>query len=280
VLKGPTVRRELYSDGAHRGYGDTDLLVSPADLPLAGATLEALGFELVLDHRDHARLSEPHAQEWTRPAGDWSVDLHWRPAGIGVAPERAWQVLAAETARFEIGGATGESLGRHGIALLVALHAAHHGRTHPKPLRDLARALDQFDAATWEAAGRLAAELDASEAFAAGLRLAPEGARTAARLGLPAVRSPRRRLMAGSQPPGSLGMLTILDAPTTRARARAVLAELLPAPELMRAASPLARRGRVGLGVAYAGRVMARAWQLPAAIRAVRTARNSTPPGH
>jgi Uncharacterised nucleotidyltransferase len=273
LLKGPALQRELQPDGQRRSYGDTDLLVAPADLERAGELLTELGFVLVMDHRHHPGVSEPHAQEWMQARSGASVDLHWRLAGAGLAAERAWEILAAHTVPIEVGGAGGESLSRAGVALVVALHAAHHGETHPKPLRDLERSLAAFERATWEAAALLAAELDAGEAFAAGLRLVPEGARLAAGLDLGAVRSPRRRLLASSQPPGSLGLLRVLESRGPRARARAVRHELLPAPSFMRATTALARRGPAGLALAYPVRAAARARALPAAVRAVRRAR-------
>jgi ATP-binding cassette subfamily B protein len=221
-------------------------------------------------------VSEPHAQEWER-FGRRSVDLHWRIPGVGIPAERAWDVLAARTVPIAIGNIVGEALTRPGVALLVALHAAHHGTTATQPLSDLERALGQVDEDTWAEAARLASELDASEAFAAGLRLAPEGERLAGRLHLPPVSSPRRRLMAADQPPGSLGVLGILEAPTARRRMRAIGAGLLPGPDFMRAEWSLARRGRAGLVLAYVARLLARAWQLPAAIRAVRWSQRTTP---
>lgn len=275
LLKGPTLQRELHRDGSRRGYRDTDVLVAPAGLRTAEHVLAGLGFSLTIDHRDHPGVSEPHAQEWERP-GRACLDLHWRIPGVGVEAQRAWDVLAAHTTPVALGDVVADSLSSPGIALLVALHAAHHGTTVKKPIRDLERAIAQIDAGTWAAAARLASGLDAREALAAGLRLARAGDRLAADLGLPAVESPRRRLMAGDQPPGSLGVLRILEAPTARQRARAVRAELLPAPAFMRASSPLARRGPVGLVAAYLVRPVARAWQLPAAIRAVRRSRRAT----
>ena len=273
VLKGPTLQRELYDDGSWRRYCDTDLLIAPVDLERAGGTLGELGFELAIDHREHPGVCEPHAQEWSRAAGEERVDLHWRLAGAGAPAERAWRVLAARTHPIEVGAAAGEALTRPGVALVVALHAAQHGRTHRKPQRDLERALERFGPSTWAAAGDLAEELHAREAFAAGLRLSPAGAGMARELGLPAVRSPQLRLMAGDQPPGSFGMLRVLEAAGGRARLRAVRSELFPAPAFMRASSPLARHGRMGLGLAYPARIAARAWRLPAAIRVVRESR-------
>ena len=272
LLKGPTLQRELHRDGSRRNYGDTDLLVAPRDLPRAAQTLARLGFRLVLDHSEHPGVSEPHAQEWER-AGRDSVDLHWRVPGVGIPAERAWDLLAARTAPIAIGRAVGESLAPAGVALLVALHAAHHGTTVERPIRDLERALDLVDGDVWAQAAGLARDLGASEAFAAGLRLAPAGERLTGDLGLPPVGSPRRRLLATDQPPGSLGVLRVLEAPTTRERIRALRSEMLPAPDFIRASSPLARRGRAGLALAYAGRLLARAWQLPVALRAVRWSR-------
>jgi hypothetical protein len=277
VIKGPAFQRELYGDGATRNYSDTDLLVSESELQRAASVLDAIGFELVIDHSEHEGIEEPHAQEWRRPGGRESVDLHWRIPGMAADARRTWTVLAARTEALVVSGTTCETLDRPGTALLVALHAAHHGRTRDRPLADLERALEQMDAGTWTAAARLAEELDATEALAAGLSLAPVGSDLAAALGLPPVRSPTRRLMTTTQRPGSLGVLRILDASGARERLRAARVFLFPGPAFMRAVSPLARRGRLGLALSYCGRIAARTWQLPQAIRAVRAAR--PPPG-
>jgi hypothetical protein len=273
LLKGPTLQDDLYAEGALREYRDTDLLVSPGDLERAGELLSALDFELRLDHRRHPTVTEPHAQEWQRSRDAQRVDLHWRIAGVELAAEPAWQLLAGRTEPVLVGGATGERLDPAATALLVGLHVAHHGTTRAASLRDLERGLTRFGADTWREAARLAGELGAGEALAAGLRAGPEGARLADELGLPAVLSPRRRLLAADQTPGSLGVLRILDAATPRGRLRALRDELLPAPAIIRRASPLARRGRAGLVLAYLVRTVARAWRLPAAIRALRAAR-------
>jgi hypothetical protein len=89
------------------------------------------------------------------------------------------------------------------------------------------------------------------------------------------VASPSRRLLAADQPPGSLGVLRVLDAAGARGRGRALRHAFFPAPDLMRRSFPIARRGRGGLALAYAERAALRAWQLPGAIRAARSARRS-----
>lgn len=274
LLKGPTLQDDLYDGGgSFRQYSDTDLLVAPDDLERAGALLSTLGFELRLDHRHHPTVTEPHAQEWQRPRDGQSIDLHWRIAGVELAPEQAWRILAARTEPVVVAGAPGERLDCAATALLVALHVAHHGTTRRASLRDLERALIRFPPDTWTQAAHLADELGAGEALAAGLRLAPAGAGLIEELELPMVMSSRRRLMAAEQMPGSLGALRILEASTPRARLRAVRDELLPAPAMMRWTSPLARRGRAGLVLAYLARLVARTWRLPKAIRALRASR-------
>jgi hypothetical protein len=274
LIKGPAIERELYDPGSSRLYRDTDLLVAPAHLERAGAALSAAGFALALDHGDHSGIAEPHAQEWSREGRlGRSVDLHWRFPGIGAPAQLAWEVLAGRTKPIVVAGASGETLDRAGLALLVALHATHHGTMRAVPLADLERAIDRLDAGTWAEARALAETLDALEAFTAGLQLTPAGTLLARELGLPDVTSPHVRLMAARQAPGSVGVLGVLEAPTARARLRVMRVALLPAPTYMRATSALARRGRVGLTFAYLVRALERTRQLPAALRAVRRAR-------
>jgi hypothetical protein len=278
LLKGQTFRRHLYADGAPRSYGDVDLLVAPADLARAGAVLASLGFEKGLDHRDHPNLVEPHAEEWGRPGGPRVVDLHWRIAGVGAPAQRAWEILSARTEPILVGGEPAESLAKEGIALVAALHAAGQGRMHEKSARDLTRAIEGLDAETWSSAARLAAELDATEAFASGLRGVPAGHPLADALRLSRARSRQRALLAGETPAGALGLLRIAEPAPVRERLRVLRYALIPPPAYMRATSSLAPRGRVGLVLAYLARAGRRTVQLPAAVRAVRASRVSGRP--
>jgi hypothetical protein len=278
LLKGQSFRRHLYADGAPRSYGDVDLLVAPTDLARAGEVLASLGFAKGLDHSHHPGLVEPHAQEWGRPGGPRVVDLHWRIAGVGAPAERSWEVLSACTELMPVAGEPAESLRAEGVALLVALHAASHGPTVEKVVRDLERAVERLDLETWTAAARLAAELDATEAFASGLRVVPTGDSLANELNLPGVRSPQRVLLDGGSPAGSHGLLRIVQPAPLRERLRALRYALIPPPIYMRATSSLAARGRVGLVLAYLARAGLRTLQLPAAIRAVRGSRAASRP--
>ena len=271
LLKGPTLQRELYGD-TPRPYHDSDLLVAPADLERAAPVLVGLGFSLAFDHRRHA-VFEPHAQEWTRDHPVRVVDLHWRIPGIRLAPPEAWALLTVHTQPIEVAGAPGRSLDRAGIALLAALHAANARADAGRAATDLALATERFDGATWHAAARLAERLDATEAMAAGLRAVPRGRELAAGLALPRVRSRHLRLAAAGSAPGAHGLLRIAEARSARERIRAARAALLPAPELVRAQMPFARRGRGSLALAYARRAISRAVRLPAALRDIRRSR-------
>jgi hypothetical protein len=269
LLKGPALARALYDPDEHRAYVDSDLLVRPSDLAGAGNVLARLGFTLVLDHREHPSVADPHAQEWARPPAD-HVDLHWRVAG---ADDRSWAVLSAHAEPIAIGQVEVQAVSGPAVALVVALHAAHHGTTAPKPLADLDRALERLDLATWKAAAALAEDLGAAEPFAAGLRVTSRGSALAVELGLQEIASPQRKLMASSQPPGALGLLRIAESRGAAGRLTAIRDTLFPAPSYMRASYPGARRGTRGLLLAYGARLLARAQRLPAAVRALRAAR-------
>jgi hypothetical protein len=276
LLKGPALKRELYPDGPLRSYDDTDLLVPPGDLHRAEKLLPGMGFYLRMDQAAHPdRIPEPYAQVWTPVSNGPSVDIHWRLPGTEASGERTWEILTAETKPITIGGAAGEMLASSGIALLVGLHAGHHGADARKPVADLERALEVLGPDVWAKAAGLAGELDGVETFAAGLRLVPAGERIAAELELPTVRSALTRLNAATPPPAAVGLLGIVDPPAGRRRIRALRDAVGPSPDFMRSSFALARRGTIGLALAYVWRGFVRTGQLPAAIRAVRSSRRS-----
>ena len=119
VLKGPSVIRWLYPAATDRYSVDVDLLVAPADLERAEATLAARGFEPFEPRRD-----DKHARSWMRPGEPLPVDLHRSLVGVGVDDETAWEVLSGLTEQLEVCGGTLSVLQPHGRALHLALHAA------------------------------------------------------------------------------------------------------------------------------------------------------------
>lgn len=266
VLKGPAVARWLYDDDPTRSYVDVDLLVSPASLPRAGSTLKGLSFR-----RAHGSA---HAEVWGRSSDGVVIDLHSSLVGVA-AGSVAWDTLAEATEPLEVGGGTLDVLTGPAKALHVVLHAAQHGIGDERSVADLERALSRVEEREWDEAAALARRLGAEGAFASGLRLTPVGREEAARLGLPEGRSLETAVRAAGAPPGVLGLYRFAKTPGVRARARLLRDEVFPAPGFLRAVSPLARRGRVGLAVAYAWRpfwLVSRLWP---AVRTWRRARRS-----
>ena len=189
LLKGRALATLLYRAGEQRDYSDVDLLVAPHDLDAAEATLRGLGYENASSAQGIDDIGGVvHADTWIRAtpgSNDQAmIDLHrWLP-GARAKPGKAWEALAARRTWIEIEGRQAAVLDRAGQAMHLATHAAQHGPGFPKPVDELALALERWPADIWDSAAGLAQEIDATEAFAAGLRLVPEGAVVAARLAL------------------------------------------------------------------------------------------------
>ena len=201
VLKGPALARWLYGPGERRHYRDVDLLVAPPHWEAAQRVLAELGFVAGGD-----LLPTPwwntHAIEWAHPEYYAAIDLHYTLQGVGVEPARLWSSLSGRTETLDIGGYPATVLTIPGRALTLALHACQHAGAHPAG--ELGRALARTDEATWRAAAALAAEVDATDAFATGLRLAEGGPALADRLGLPSEVPREIALAPGWAPAGAL----------------------------------------------------------------------------
>jgi hypothetical protein len=187
-----------------------------------------------------------------------------------LAAEDAWAVLSTRTEPAMVLNSTVEALDSAGRALVVALHAAQHGPRWEKPLRDLERAVDVLPIETWIAAVDLAAQLDATESLSAGLRLVDAGAFLAERLGLRPPASVEVRLLASTAPSEAVSVDWVAHLPGWRAKAAFLLGKAFPPVAFLREWSPWARRGRSGIVVAYASRLLylvsasvpaARAWR-------------------
>lgn len=268
LLKGPALARLLYEDGSDRPYGDVDLLVAPEDTPRAEQVLSGLDF---VPPPDVVHFRPLHATSWRR--GPLNVDLHENFVGIDRPSADVWTALTGATDRMIVDGVDVEVLGPAATAFQVALHAAQHGIRVAKPLRDLARALERFPESTWAAAASLADRLEATPAFATGLRLLPAGEVLADRLGLPRRRPAEVALRATTPAPVSRGFARLERTSGFAAKAALLVRELVPKAEFMRSRSRLARRGRVGLVAAYLWRPWWLLWHAGPALRAWRLAK-------
>jgi len=249
VLKGPSLRRWLYGDEPVRFSVDVDLLVDPAtfdaiDPVMSAAGWTYLGVNAIGADRDHNRT-------WQHGREGPMLELHRTIAGIRADPAAVWRVLSARTTSLELHDGEVEVLDVPARAMHVALHAAQHGVAHERTAEDLRRALQAASAQDWAQAARLARELDATPAFAAGLRRVPEGRELAARLGLAEEMPADVAWRVDSAPPMTDGLGVLADAPGVRAKLRFVARHLVPPAGYMRVWLPIARRNRAGLALAY-----------------------------
>ena len=116
-----------------------------------------------------------------------------------MAPEAVW-ADSTDNRDMVVGEAEIAVLVEPARALLVALHAAHHGVEDEQALEDLARAVDRVPESTWRAAALWPIASTLSPPSRVGLRLLPEGSRLADTLELPDESTTELRLRASSAP--------------------------------------------------------------------------------
>jgi Uncharacterised nucleotidyltransferase len=270
LLKGASFLRWLYREGETRVYFDCDLLVRPGDHDAAGRVLRSLGFVADLDESKMPSWWREHGVRWRRSEDSSVVDLHSTLEGVCTDEQRLWQVLRSDSETLDVGRYPARVLSVPGRALHLALHAAQHGRDAPLVVQELDLALTRIEWDIWRAAAALAASLDATAAFAAGLRLVPAGKALADRLGLRTDQPDHLALRAGGAPPPALTLERFSRAHGLRARAAIVRHKLVPPPTYMRKWYPRARRGPGWLLVAYVWRPVWLLGQAPEAYRAWR----------
>ena len=269
LLKGPVLARWLYPQET-RPYGDADLMVSPADWDAAVAVLARLGFVDALGPMAHPRMESFSSTAFAR--GNDNVDLHCTLHGLGAPPAQVWAAFSAGDAELVVADASLRVPPLPALALHVALHAAHHAEG--KALEDLRRAIALAEIPVWESAYESARDLDGVPTFASGLRLVPEGAELAGRLGIPAGARSVAHEIRFEDVPTAEGIDALLRPGLgTRERLRQIGGELWPRPEFMRWWSPLARRGRLGLAISYPWRWLLLARRAPRGLVTVLRAR-------
>jgi hypothetical protein len=273
LLRGPSIERHLYGPGEVRSYVDADLLVEPGTFARGEQVLAEHGFThyAVLGQRSADRPA--WSRTWSRPDGG-TVDLHRTLVGVGVEDEEVWRTLGDHVQPVAVARRRLDGLDTAATALVVTLHAAHHGRQVRKPLDDLARALEQIPDDAWQDAAALAKRLAATPAFAAGLRLLPAGTDLARRLDLQETATAEVILRASTAPAMALGFEWLARTPGPRRKLVLIVGKLVPDREFMRAWSPLARGGsRLGLALAYAWRPFWLLWHTAPGLHAWLAAR-------
>jgi hypothetical protein len=234
LLKGPVLARVLYGPTEHRGYVDVDLLVAPQHFDRVRHILPGLGYinlpeQLGLD--EIAR--DPYAETWAQ-AGDGGaaglmIDVHRTLTGSEAPPQAGWDAVWPRRTSIELDGHRLPAPDQETLALHIALHAARHGAGTPHPMEDLRTAIERWPPEVWRGADRLAFELQATAAFAAGLRQLPQGAALARDLGLPPTDDLEWAIAHRTERPrGTLHFQAFGGAATLRERASVLRRGLLP----------------------------------------------------
>jgi hypothetical protein len=252
LLKGPAISAWLYGEETEtpRTYDDLDLLVSPDAVDRSHRVLARLGFVNRFAGFAPGESVE-HSSEWWRPGSPVAVDLHRSVFGAKADPADIWRAFESDSDRLVVAGAEVDVPSLPGRALIVALHAAHHGVNEAKPLRDLGRAIERADFALWNDAARLAGRISATPAFAAGLLLTDHGASIAEQLGIADAVDTEAALLASSPAPTAYGYARFAARPGFRQKLAFLARKLVPTPAFMRHAFPVAGRGRIGMAIAY-----------------------------
>ncbi len=265
VLKGPVLAKWLYP-GEVRPYVDSDLMVAPENRARAVGVLERLGFVEHCPWMPTPLSMDPGRTEFNR--GGVIVDLHCRLPGLDGDSDTIWDCLAASADRQVIGGVELRVPDRDAVLLHVALHAAQHANlVDSKPLEDLRRALARVKESKWSSALELARAYRGVPAFAAGLRLLPEGGDLARRLDLGEEGSLKYVLLREDVIAEEFYALLCASVGIRRKLA-IVASRSFPGPGYMRWWSPLTRRGKRGLAGAYVWRAI---WVIGQALGAIYT---------
>ncbi|HEV2070899.1 MAG TPA: nucleotidyltransferase family protein [Acidimicrobiales bacterium] len=278
LLKGAAIATWLYQGGEVRPYQDVDLLVSPSRLDTAIAALAELGYADELVNAHPAEFG-PKERELVGP-GNVHIDLHHGLIGVSAPSQRCWDVLVGRTTAFQLTPSVQvQVLDPAARAMHLALHAAQNGPIDVKALADLERGLGKLSREEWGEAARVAEQLEATEAFAAGLRLLPGGERLAEELALPRRMTVELALRTRSAPQDALFFERLAQVPGARGKAWVFARKVFPTAALLHANSPLARRGRLGLLLVRLGHPLVQAGRLGPALvawfRARRAARRS-----
>jgi len=233
LLKGPVLARVLYGPTEHRGYVDVDLLVAPDHFGEARRILSRLGYINLPEHLGLDEIArDPYAETWALAAGPDAglmIDVHRKLTGSDAPPQVVWGALWPRRTEIELGGRRLPAPDQETLAVHIALHAARHGAGTPHPMEDLSKAIERWSLEVWRGAEHLALELQATVAFAAGLRQVPQGVALARDLGLPPTDELEWAIAHRTERPrGTLHFQAFGGAATLRQRVSVLRRALLP----------------------------------------------------
>jgi hypothetical protein len=255
LLKGPSFARWLYPSQFVRPYVDTDLLVPIHSLERVDRALSGVGFSSSKPSVDLRYDRPTYVIDWKRPRDAAVIEIHQTLVGVRAPLDQVWTTLWRRTETMSLQGMEVRILDESARCLHVALHAAQDGGRVGQAVEDLKRAAMLAPLDKWRAAAGLSASLDATDAFTYGLKLVPRGAEIATSLDLPVVTSVDVVLHAENRGAAARSIDWWLRVPSVRERTRLAIAKAFPPPSFMRTWAALARKGKIGLVLAYPWRL-------------------------
>jgi Uncharacterised nucleotidyltransferase len=202
LLKGPAFDQLLFDGARLRGYADIDVLVDPAQVHSAERVLAEIGFRRAPAVRRPLKplwialgiVRAAHATAWVRDGDLFTLDVHHTLPQVRASAAGVWRALDAHRTTITVVETEVETLDRTASALLIALHAAHHGPGWNRARKDLVRACEVLGSDSWQAAAKLARALEAERQMGIGLGTTDEGRSVARELGLRTRPTPGLRL--------------------------------------------------------------------------------------
>jgi hypothetical protein len=149
--KGPALGQLLYGDPAMRQFGDLDLLVRAADVPVARSALKELGYEPRMEltvRQEIAYLRSGYEYVFGLNTEPNLLELQWQILPRFYAINFDLEALFRRSVEIELDGGRHRILGKEDLMLALCVHAAKHEWAQLSMLRDIA-ALGRFEL-DWE----------------------------------------------------------------------------------------------------------------------------------
>jgi putative nucleotidyltransferase-like protein len=168
VVKGPVLAGAVYRRPDLRGYVDLDVLVAPAEFPVALPALERAGCEVFERNWPLVRDRRLGALRLTTPAGT-VLDLHWHPfyeRSVRAAVPVDVGAVRARARTVELAGRRVRTFDALDTLVHLAVHAALDGGDRLVWCKDIEQALLYRAVPDWDQLAARAAQWHAAPAVA------------------------------------------------------------------------------------------------------------------
>lgn len=175
--KGPVLGQIAYGDAALRCFIDLDIIVRPADVPMAVEILLERGYRAAGNlnaNQMQTLIANQHNIQFEREAGHLIVELHWRVSAdlfaSALNPESLWRSLEPVT----LNNVQLKSLPAEDLLLALCIHGSRHVWDKLSQVCDIAALVGANQQMDWKRLMAAATEADAERMLLLGLCLAGE----------------------------------------------------------------------------------------------------------